>query len=75
MREIKSMADENNVIGEGAVPRYLKARKKHGMTKTGLYYWLIERIKFGGVSYFGGPGVPHVEEDPDIGLPEQLREG
>lgn len=74
-REIKRMADENNVIGENAVPRYLAMRKRHGLTKTGIYYWLIERIKFANVPFFGAPGIPAVEEDPEIGLPEQLREG
>lgn len=74
-REIKRMADENNVVGEGAVKRYLVDRPRHGLTKTGLRYWLIERIQFGGVKFFGGPKFPDVEDDPEIGLPVELREG
>ena len=73
-REIKQMANEKNEITNESVMAYLKRRKK-GITKRGVIYWVIERIQMGGVPFFGGPKMIDVEDDPVIGLPESLREG
>lgn len=74
-REIKRMATADNTITPELATRYSAERKRHGLTKQGMRYWLIDRIQFGGVPFFGGPKFPDVEDDPAIGLPEQLREG
>lgn len=73
LQEIRKMADEKGVINT-SVP-YLKSRKK-GLTKNGILWWVVSRMKLGGVPFMGGPKLPDVDEsDPEIGLPEELREG
>jgi hypothetical protein len=51
---------------------YRRERPKHGLTRRGLTYWLVQRIVFGRL---GGPPLPDVEDDPAIDLPAELREG
>jgi hypothetical protein len=75
LREVQRMADANNVIDDTAPKRYLAARKK-GLTKLGILYWVFRRIHLGGVPYVGAEKLPEVDQDdPDIGLPAELREG
>lgn len=76
LREVAKMANEKNVVDTPGMEAYQKSRKKYGLTKSGLRYWLIERIQMGGVAFFGGPKLPEVNvDDAEIGLPEDLREG
>lgn len=74
LREIKRMANAENYISAEETKKYLVERKKHGLTKHGLKYWIIDRIQLGGVPLFGGPKIPEVDEDTEVGLPEYLRE-
>lgn len=73
LREVRSMADEQSYIGEGAVRAYLERRGRKGLSKEGILYWLLSRIQLGGVPLVGGPSMPEVEEDEGVGLPEWLR--
>jgi hypothetical protein len=75
LREVQRMADANNVIDDAAPKRYLAVRKK-GLTKSGILYWVFRRIHLSGVPYIGGEKLPEVDQDdPNIGLPAELREG
>jgi hypothetical protein len=73
LREVAAMADDGVVDGV-SVKRYLKERKR-GLTKTGIAYWVMSRIQFGGVPFIGGPRMPEVEEDEGVSLPGFLKEG
>jgi hypothetical protein len=74
LREVKQMADADGVISPEGIDRYRASRKK-GLTKNGLMYWIVKRIQFGNVPFVGGHPLPDVLDDPEIGLPEKLREG
>lgn len=50
----------NGTITNQAISTYLKTEKT-GLTKSGNAYWLIDRYKFGGVPFFGGPKMPEVD--------------
>lgn len=68
--------DPEHAIEPEDCDRYLKDRRRHGLKRSGLLYWLLERVKFGGIPFFGGSKVPNVNlDDPAIGLPTYLREG
>ncbi|MCI0526393.1 MAG: hypothetical protein L0Y56_02925 [Nitrospira sp.] len=73
LKEVKKMAVAGVVTGDGT-KRYLKTRKR-GLTKAGILYWVVSRIQLGGTPFLGGPKMPDVLDDPEIGLPEYLREG
>lgn len=73
-RELRKMSDENGVISDESLDRYRKTRKK-GLMKTGILYWVVERIQFAGVPMVGGSPLPEVDaDDPEIGLPSFLEE-
>lgn len=75
LREVEQMAGPDRVVTPESVLRYKAARKK-GLTKNGIAYWVVSRLQFGGVPFFGGPKLPEVDvHDIEIGLPEVLREG
>lgn len=48
---------------------YLKARSRLGLTKTGIAWWGVSRGSLAG-TYFGGPPMYKVNEDPDIQRPD-----
>lgn len=75
LREVGKMADVHGVVTGEALPAYFKRRKKHGLTKTGVLYWLVTRMQLGGVPFVGGPKMIEVEDDLDVGLPEAFEEG
>ncbi len=68
------MASDQDVVETPLVLAYM-ARRKRGLTKNGLRYWLVHRILHGGVPLIGGPKFPDVDDDPAIGLPDVLKEG
>lgn len=72
-RELKQMADDKGVITVEGMTRYRKERKK-GLTKSGLAYWIVSRIQFGG-TVFGGPKFPDIPDDTDVDLPAELETG
>lgn len=75
LREVERMADAQKRVEPEGIDRYLSTRKK-GLTKSGMRYWLLQRIQFGHVPLIGGPPLPSVNvNDSEIGLPEHLREG
>ncbi len=72
LREVRKMADDKGVIDTPGVDRHLKTRRK-GLTKNGIFYWVVSRMQMGGVPVIGGPKLPVVDEnDPEIGLPADL---
>jgi len=74
-RELRKMADGNGTIDDVTLAQYKKTRKR-GLTKTGILYWVVSRIQFGGVPVVGNAKLPEVDdEDPEIGLPPFLEEG
>lgn len=75
LREVGKMANAQKVINDEGVSRYLRERKKHGLKKTGILYWVVQRIQMGGVPFIGEEKLPQVNDDPEIGLPEELEVG
>ncbi len=73
-REFAQMADESGEITTELIDAYRKKRRK-GLTKSGLFYWVVTRLQMGGVPFFGGPKLPKVPDDPEVGLPDFLAEG
>lgn len=74
LREVQKMADGNTVSPE-SLKRYQATRKK-GLTKTGILFWVVQRIQLAGAPFVGGAKLPEVDvDDKEIGLPECLREG
>lgn len=76
MREFAKMADAEGTIDDDTVLRYIKERSETqgGLTKDGIFYWVVQRLTWGGKPFLGGPVLPEVDdEDPEIGLPEALR--
>ena len=70
------MADETGLVSKQAIERYQKERRRRwGLTKSGILYWVVQRIQLGGKPMFGGPKLPEVEADDGVGLPVYLREG
>ncbi len=74
-RELRRIADKDGVLDNPGLKKYLKERKKFGLTRTGLQYWIMSRIQLGGVPFVGGPKIPDVKDDPEIGLPKWACEG
>jgi hypothetical protein len=58
--KVASYGANGNTIDPAAIDTYLK-RHKDGLTKTGLMYWVVSRIQFGGVPFVGGPKLPEVD--------------
>lgn len=51
---------------------YLKRRKK-GLKRSGLVYWLVSRYQLGGVPVVGGPKLPDVDmDDQAVGFPAAM---
>lgn len=73
-RELNQMANAEGVVDNDGVLAYLKRRKK-GLTKHGVIYWIVSRIQMGGVPFVGGPKMPDVKDDPEVGLPPDMSEG
>ncbi len=73
-REIAQMANAENKVTDEGVMAYLKRRKK-GITKHGVLYWVVQRIQMADVPFFGGSKMIEVQDDPAIGLPADMREG
>jgi len=74
LREIERMA-EGGVVTVDGMKRYLAARRR-GLTKSGVRYWVVMRIQFGGMPLIGEPKLPDVDvRDAAIGLPACLGEG
>jgi hypothetical protein len=71
LREVKRMADDKGTVTSEGVQRYLQERKR-GLTKAGIFYWVISRMQMGGVPMVGGAKLPAVADDPEIGLPKWL---
>lgn len=73
LREVRRMADPSGCVLPEGIVRYKQERKRHGLTKRGLVYWLVHRIHMGGVPMVGGPKLPEVNlDDPEVGLPPEL---
>jgi hypothetical protein len=74
MQQMAAYAADGKTIGPEEVDAYLAKRKK-GLTKPGIIYWLISRLQFGGVPYLGDRPLPKVNIDCDrIALPTFLEE-
>lgn len=74
-REIARLAGEEKCVDGPALDRYLKTRKK-GLTNEGILFWIVQRIQMAGVPFMGGAKLPDVrEDDPEVSLPECLKEG
>lgn len=73
LREVGKMATDG-VVDDVGLDRYRKNRKR-GLTKTGILYWVVSRMQMGGVPFIGGPKLPTVHDDPEIGLPAELEAG
>ncbi|MDA4131846.1 MAG: hypothetical protein OK454_01795 [Thaumarchaeota archaeon] len=75
LREVTKMAEGNEVTNDG-VKKYLAMRKKNGLTKRGILFWVVSRIQFGGVPMIGGLKLPEVDvTDKEIGLPMEFETG
>jgi hypothetical protein len=75
LREIHKVKDERGVVGGGdSIKRYLATRRR-GLTKTGLLYWIVQRILFANVPLMNSDGpLPDVDvDDPEIGLPKDMQ--
>lgn len=72
-REFARMADDDGVIDVEGIERYQRERRK-GLTQQGLTYWVVSRLNFGGVPFIGGPKIPEVPDDPEVGLPTYLED-
>lgn len=69
LKKIESLGD--GVISVPAISKYHSTRKR-GITKKGILYWGVQRIQYAGVPFIGGPKLPEVVDDPEIGLPDEL---
>jgi len=66
-REFAKMANDKGVIEPESCSAYLRDHKD-GLTKSGIAYWAVSRLAFGGVRFVGGPKLPDVDvDDPEIG--------
>ncbi|MCI0421498.1 MAG: hypothetical protein L0312_20115 [Acidobacteria bacterium] len=75
MRELLSIRGKRNEVTPETIDRYLAKRKKHGLTKKGILYWLVQRLKLGRVAFIGKGPLPSVDvDDLAIGLPAYLKD-
>jgi hypothetical protein len=72
-REFLKIAEGGDTMDVAGVERYL-ARRRFGLTRSGVRYWVIQRLHLGQVPLLGGPPIPDVDDDPAIGLPPELAE-
>ncbi len=75
IRELKRLEalGTNGVIDQMAITKYMATRKR-GLTRTGLVYWIMQRVQFAG-TLLGKQPLPEVNwEDPAIDLPDWLKE-
>lgn len=72
-RELWRMRGDNGIVDGDGVNRYLRERK-NGITKKGIFYWLVQRIHMAGIPHVGGRPMLDIPEDEEIGLPAYLRE-
>jgi hypothetical protein len=72
-REMRKMADAHRCVSGASVDRYKETRKK-GLTKTGILYWVVQRVQLAGQPFFGGDPLPETDDDPAVGLPKYLEE-
>lgn len=61
---VASYGNGGNTIDPDGIDRYLAAHKD-GLTKSGILYWVVSRIQFGGVPFLGGPKLPDVDMDEE----------
>ncbi len=75
LREVNAMADETRTVTPESVAAYQKKRKG-GLTKSGIAYWVVQRIQLGKVPFLGEGELPEVDmSDAEVGLPASLGEG
>ena len=71
LRELTRIAAEGDgkMIGPEEIDAYWEKRKK-GLDRDGLLFWLVSRMTHGGVPFLGGDVLPEVEvDDARISLP------
>jgi hypothetical protein len=73
IRELKALAGgEDEAVGAEHIKRYLAARPR-GLTRSGIYYWLVQRASALAGTVLGGKPLPLVDDaDPEIGLPNHI---
>lgn len=79
LREVEAMTE--NIAGvrtitNAACTRYLARpdAKKRGLTKTGVMFWVIQRIQLANATFVGEPPIPEVDRiDKEVDLPSSLR--
>lgn len=75
LREIQRLAGDNGEVSPLTVDAYLRSRRR-GLTRSGILYWIVQRIQFAGVPLIGGTPLPSVDHaDATVDLPEHLKEG
>lgn len=70
-REFYAILGDRKKIDAAGLKAY-EATRKGGLTKSGILFWVLQRLAFGGVPMIGCSKIPEVEDDPEIGLPPQL---
>jgi hypothetical protein len=75
LRELERMKNSDGVIDTSQVEHYFLTRKR-GLTKRGILYWIMQRVKLANVKLMNVDGpLPSVNiNDKAIGLPRFLRE-
>jgi hypothetical protein len=71
-REIAAMADPYCCITDESSANYLRQRRM-GLTRSGIFYWLIQRYVFGGKVFIGDEKLPETRDDSSIQLPDYLK--
>lgn len=72
MGKVAAHAADKKTIGPEELDAYWAERKK-GFNRAGALYWLVQRLGFGGVPFFGDRVLPAVnEKDKRISLPTFL---
>lgn len=59
---LASYGADGNTVDEQAIPAYLR-NHRDGLTKTGIMYWVVQRIALAGKPFIGGAPLPAVDED------------
>lgn len=66
-RELRSMEQP---ITPASVDAY-KARRRGGLTNSGILWWAVSRCALANTP-LGGPSMPVIDEDPEIGFEDML---
>jgi len=76
IRELRKLSNEQSVVTPESMTAYL-GRRKLGLTKRGMRYWVVERIGMPLPPPFGDGPLPGdlAIDDPEIGLPLAMEEG